>query len=376
MAGIYLHIPFCRQACFYCDFHFSTYHRLIPSVIEALFIELQLRKDYLNGAPIETIYFGGGTPSILTVKDLYRLLDHIYKLYPVPDPCEITLESNPDDLNKRKVNELKSFGINRLSIGAQTFNDEYLVYLNRAHSASDSRKAFLIAREAGFENINLDLIYAIREHQLDILKHDLDEIHQLRPEHVSAYSLTIEPRTVFGQWLKKNRITRVPDQESAEQFEYLSERLISQQYDHYEISNYAIQGFFSKHNTNYWQEKPYLGVGPSAHSYDLENRQYNIDNNSLYIKSLKAGKIPATMDYLSMSDRINERILTGLRTKWGCDLTGIEENFGVDILESNRHYIQELVKDEMMILDNGIIKLNKKGKLFADKIASDLFVIE
>lgn len=376
MAGIYLHIPFCRQACFYCDFHFSTYHNLIPSVIEALCIELRLRKDYLEGVAIDTIYFGGGTPSILKSIDLHRLLDQIYKFYPVRTQCEITLESNPDDLSTNKLNDLKSAGINRLSIGAQTFNDEYLAYLNRTHKGSDTRKAFLIAREAGFGNINLDLIYAIRKDHLDILKYDLDEINHLRPEHVSAYSLTIEPRTVFGNWLKKKRILQVPDHESAEQYAYLSEKLIAQDYDHYEISNYALDGFFSKHNTNYWQEKPYLGVGPSAHSYNLKHRQSNINNNSIYVKSLKEGKISARMDYLSTPDRINERILTGLRTRWGCDLTGIKESFGVDILDRNHHYIQHLVKNEMMILDNGIIKLNKKGELFADKIASDLFVIE
>ena len=344
-------------------------------MIKALTEELKIRKDYLNGAPIETIYFGGGTPSMLKASDLQQLLDIIFKHLPVQDPCEITMEANPDDLHKDKLNELRSMGINRLSIGAQSFNDKILTYLHRAHKASDTRKVFANAREAGFDNINLDLIYAIRNGHLDILKKDLEAILQLGPEHISAYSLTIEPRTVFGNWLMKNKISCVPDHQSVEQFEYVSDTLTARHYDHYEISNYALKGFLSRHNTNYWREKPYLGIGPSAHSYNLESRQYNIDNNALYIKSLENGKIPATMDYLSRSDRINERILTGLRTRWGCDLTAIKRDFDADILENNRDYIQKLIKDEMMILNGRILKLKKKGRLFADKIASDLFVI-
>lgn len=344
-------------------------------MIKALTKELKIRKDYLYGAPIETIYFGGGTPSLLKASDLQQLLNIIYKYHPVQDRCEITLEANPDDLHKDKLNDLRSMGINRLSIGAQSFNDKILAYLHRAHKASDTRNVFLNAREAGFNNINLDLIYAIRKGHLDILKKDLEAILQLGPEHISAYSLTIEPRTVFGNWLMKNKIIGVPDHQSVEQFEFISDSLTARHYDHYEISNYALKGFLSRHNTNYWQEKPYLGIGPSAHSYNMENRQYNIDNNALYIKSLENGKIPATMDYLSGSDRINERILTGLRTRWGCDLAAIKRDFGVDILEDNRDYIQKLVKDEMMILTGRILKLKKRGRLFADKIASDLFVI-
>jgi oxygen-independent coproporphyrinogen-3 oxidase len=376
MAGIYLHIPFCRQACHYCDFHFSTYHPLFRAVIKALSAELRIRKDYLGDAPVETIYFGGGTPSLADSGDLGRLLDIIYKLYPVQNSCETTLEANPDDLSEEKLKELKSLGINRLSIGAQSFNDEILTYLNRVHRAHDTRRAFLNARESGFGNINLDLIYAIRPDHMDILKEDVREILELRPEHISAYCLTIEPRTVFGKWVEKKRIPLVPDDQSAEQYDYLSMEFSSRDYDHYEISNFGLHGYLSRHNMNYWKDQIYLGVGPSAHSYNQVNRQYNVSNNSHYIQSLESGKIPATIDYLSVPDRINERILTGLRTIWGCDLEGIQNDFGIDILEANRDSIQKLIKNEMIILDNGILKLNKKGRLFADKIASDLFVIE
>lgn len=376
MAGIYLHIPFCRQACYYCDFHFSTYHLLIPAMIKAISTELRIRKDYLGGASIETIYFGGGTPSLLQTGDLQALLEIIAHLYPVHDDCEITLEANPDDLNKNKLTELKSLGINRLSIGIQSFNDEILAYLHRVHRSHDARQAFLNARETGFDNINLDLIYAIRNDYMGTLKDDLKEFLELMPEHISAYSLTIEPRTVFGRWLDKHKMSEVPDHETAEQFEYISSLLGMHDYDHYEISNYARNGHISRHNTHYWQGIPYLGIGPSAHSYNLEHRQYNISNNSSYIRSLENRKIPSTMDYLSISDRINERIMTGLRTKWGCDLTGIKNEFGLDMLEINRDYIRELVDDEMIILSDGIMKLSRKGKLFADKIASNLFVTD
>lgn len=345
-------------------------------MIKALSTELRIRKDYLGNAPIETIYFGGGTPSLLKTSDLQTLMDIIDHLYPVHSHCEITLEANPDDLNKNKLKELKSLGINRLSIGIQSFNDEILTYLHRVHHASDAHKAFQNARETGFDNINLDLIYAIRQDYKKILENDLQEVLELNPEHISTYCLTIEPRTVFGRWLNKHKISEVPDHETAEQFEYISGELGLHHYDHYEISNYALEGYLSRHNTNYWKQNSYLGVGPSAHSYDLENRQYNINNNSLYIKSLENGKIPATMDYLSISDRINERILTGLRTRWGCDLAGIKNEFRVDLLEANRDYIRKLVEDEMIILSKGIMKLNNKSILFADKIASDLFVMD
>jgi oxygen-independent coproporphyrinogen-3 oxidase len=376
MAGIYIHIPFCRQACHYCDFHFSTYRALTRPVLEAIGKELVLRQNFLAGAPVDTIYLGGGTPSLLDIHDLSNLLELIFKLFPVRDSCEITLEANPDDLNKRKVQELRYSGINRLSIGAQSFQDEFLSYLNRIHSAEDIKRSFYYARDCGFENINLDLIYAIRENSADRLKKDIEEIEKLRPEHISAYCLTIEPATVFGRWTDKGRISPVPDQEAAEHFEMVANRFSMMDYDHYEISNYARSGFISRHNTNYWKETAYLGIGPSAHSFNFDQRQFNIANNALYVKSLDQGKIPSTIDYLSIKDRINERILTGLRTKWGCDLPGIQKDFGMDILYRHREYLQDLSDKGMIMLRDGIMKLQQKGMLFADRIASDLFVTE
>jgi oxygen-independent coproporphyrinogen III oxidase len=376
MAGIYIHIPFCRQACHYCDFHFSTYKALIPPVLEAIGKELVLQQDFFMGTPVETIYLGGGTPSLLEIQDLQGLLDLVFKLYPVENSCEITLEANPDDLKKKKIRELRTLGINRLSIGAQSFQQEFLTYLNRAHSAVDIQHAFFHARDCGFDNINLDLIYAIRGKSMDMLKKDLGEIEKLRPEHISAYCLTIEQKTVFGRWQEKGKISPVPDEEAAEQFEYVADRLSKQSYDHYEISNFSLPGYTSRHNTNYWKGSLYLGVGPSAHSFNLRQRQYNISNNSLYVKSLNQGLIPSTIDHLSIPDRINEKILTELRTKWGCDFVRIHKEFNLDLIEKNRAYLHELVENNMIVLSGGIIKLQRKGMLFADRIASDLFVTE
>lgn len=343
-------------------------------VLEAIGIEIEMRQDYLGGAPVDSIYFGGGTPSLLNTNDLHRLLDLINKYHHVNEEAEITLEANPDDLNKKKTRELISAGINRLSIGAQTFNDEFLGYLNRVHTAGDIIRSFSHARDSGFNNINLDLIYAIRENSDRILEDDLRKIDELRPEHISAYCLTIEPDTVFGRWLDKGKFNAVPDEDAAIQFNRVADHLSGIGYTHYEISNFARQGWLSRHNTSYWKEESYLGAGPSAHSCNILSRQFNIANNSLYCKSLKQGKIPATLEHLSVPERVNERIMTGLRTAWGCDLAKIRRDFGVDIRKNNIGYLNELSGRNMIELDGDILKLRRKGMLFADRIASELFV--
>jgi len=345
-------------------------------MIDAMCLEMEYRKDYLKGETITTIYFGGGTPSLLSTKHLNIFLEKINKLFHVNNFPEVTLEANPDDLKSKKLKELKSLGFNRLSIGSQSFHNSVLSYLNRIHTAEESKKALMNARTAGFDNINMDIIYAIKPDYIKILMKDLEEMHQLKPEHISAYTLTIESRTVFGNWLKNNKIKEIPDEQAAAEYNYLSQKLVNWGYDHYETSNYALPGYMSKHNVNYWLQVPYLGIGPSAHSYNQNVRQFNISNNAIYIKTIQRGRIPATFDYLSRANRINERILMGLRTKWGCDLFRIKDDFGLDILEENRTYIQKLENEGLISLNKGILILNTPGKLFADKIASDLFVIE
>jgi len=376
LAGIYLHIPLCKQACYYCDFHFSTFFGLKAGIVSALNKELVLQKSYLGTELIETIYFGGGTPSVLGIRDLESLIDTIFKTYKVNRNPEITIEANPDDLIISKSKELKTAGFNRLSIGIQSFDDNTLKYLNRVHDSKDSIRAIRNAEQAGFININLDLIFAIRENHMEILKKDIDKMVQIQPQHISTYSLTVENNTVFGNWARKGKIGTVSNDSSAHEFEYIMKTLRMSGYQQYEVSNFSKPGFVSKHNSNYWKEVPYLGIGPSAHSYNGKTRQSNIGNNSNYIKSLEKGIIPADGVALSKADKINELLLTGLRTIWGVDLNLIKKRFGVDLEMYNKSYIQDLIMLDLATFNNGIIQLTKKGILIADKICSDLFFID
>ena len=376
MAGIYLHIPLCKQACYYCDFHFSTYFGLKDGIVNALNKELILQKSYLGTEKIDTIYFGGGTPTVLAIGELEGLIDTIFKTYKVIRDPEITIEANPDDLIISKSKELKSAGFNRLSIGIQSFDDNTLKYLNRVHDSKDSINAIRNAEHAGFKNINLDLIFAFRENHMDILKEDIDKMVQIQPQHISTYSLTVEKNTVFGNWIRKGKIGIVSSDNSAHEFEYIMETLGINGYQQYEVSNFSKQGFISKHNSNYWKEVPYLGIGPSAHSFKGRTRQSNISNNSNYIKSIEKGIIPAVEEALSKTDRMNELLLTGLRTIWGVDLNLIKKRFGVDLERYNKSYIQDLIKLDLATFNDGIMQLTKKGILIADKICSDLFFID
>ena len=376
MAGIYLHIPLCKQACYYCDFHFSTYFGLKTGIVNALNKELILQKSYLGTEKIDTIYFGGGTPTVLSVGELESLINTIFKTYKVIRDPEITIEANPDDLIISKPKELKSAGFNRLSIGIQSFDDNTLKYLNRVHDSKDSIKAIRNAEQSGFKNINLDLIFAIRENHMNILKEDIDKMVQIQPQHISTYSLTVEKNTVFGNWIRKGKIGIVSNDNSAHEFEYIMETLEINGYQQYEVSNFSQPGFISKHNSNYWKEVPYLGIGPSAHSFNGRTRQSNISNNSNYIKSIGKGIIPSTEEALSNTDRMNELLLTGLRTIWGVDLNLIKKRFGVDLERYNKSYIQDLIKLDLATFNDGIMQLTKKGILIADKICSDLFFID
>jgi oxygen-independent coproporphyrinogen-3 oxidase len=376
LAGIYLHIPLCRQACYYCDFHFSTYFGIKTEIVNALKKELLIQKSYLGTKKIDTIYFGGGTPSVLSTDDLESLIDIIFKTFDVRKDPEITIEANPDDLILTKTKELKTLGFNRLSIGIQSFNDEILKYLNRNHNSEDSFKAIKNAEKAGFENINLDLIFAIRENYIDVLKDDIEKFIKVNPQHISMYSLTIEDKTVFGNWVKKGKIKSVSPDTSAIEFEYIMETLERAGYQQYEVSNFSKPGFISKHNSNYWKGVHYLGIGPSAHSFNGTSRQSNISNNSAYIKSIEKGTIPYVKEALSNADKINDLLLTGLRTIWGADLDLIKKRFGVDLARYNKNYIQDLIKLDLATFNDGKIQLSKKGILIADKIFSDLFFID
>lgn len=376
MAGIYLHIPFCKRACYYCDFHFSTntqiQSQLIPSMVE----EIYLRRHYLQGEKLETIYFGGGTPSILGAEELDMLLHAIHQSHEVIANAEITLEANPDDLSAEKLDAFRASGINRLSIGIQSFNDSILTYLNRVHNSSAASASVEAAQRAGFGNISIDLIYAIPGLSSADWQDNINRALELKPQHISAYTLTVEEKTAFGKWLKDGSLIPVDESVAAEQMEMLGATLSAAGYKQYEISNFALPGFESRHNSNYWRGEKYLGIGPSAHSYNQRSRQHNVANNHLYVRGLKEKKVPAESELLTKHDQVNEYILTTLRTEDGCNLEILKRNFGYDVLALHSRYLRELQHNNLISLDHERLRLTRAGRLLADTISSDLFLVE
>lgn len=343
-------------------------------MIGAIAKEILLQKDYLQGEIIETIYLGGGTPSLLDQKEIDLILDSIRSIHRIGQQAEITLEANPDDLSGMRLRELRQSGVNRLSIGIQTFNSERLKFLNRIHDENSAIKSFYEAREAGFNNISVDLMYSLPGETIEDLKNDIQKVVALNPEHISCYSLTIEEKTAFGKWAASGKLRPEPDEVSASHLEIVMAKLMEAGYEHYEISNFAKPGFYSKHNSNYWRGVKYLGVGPSAHSYNEESRQYNVSNNYAYLKSLQNDNIPFEQEALSRENKINEYILTSLRTSWGTDINFIKQQFGYELLTENKDYLSNLLDKKLIILEQNFITLTQKGKLMADKISSDLFV--
>jgi oxygen-independent coproporphyrinogen-3 oxidase len=376
MAGIYLHIPFCKQACHYCDFHFSTNTGIRRELVNAMGEEISLQTRYLEGESIGSVYFGGGTPSLLSADEVRFLLDSVHRNFPIAADAEITLEANPDDLTPGRCSDLRAAGINRLSIGIQSFDDSILKYLNRAHASDMAIRSVGYAQAAGFTNISIDLIYAIPGLTNERWSADIDLALRLRTQHISAYTLTIEENTAFGKWRAKGRILPVSETVAAEQMELLVGKLSSHGFRQYEISNFALPGYESRHNGNYWNGGSYLGIGPSAHSYDGKSRQHNVANNHLYMRALNQREIPAEREILLKEDQINEYILTTLRTDEGCDLEMLKSNFGYDVLNLHAGYLRELENHRLIALVGQRLKLTDAGKLLADKISSDLFLVE
>lgn len=373
MAGIYIHIPFCKQACHYCDFHFSTNVKVQRQLVDAIATELAIQKDYLGAEKISTIYFGGGTPSLLSASEIDQLLTVVKSEFNVDASAEITVEANPDDLIPTKLIGLKKIGVNRLSIGIQSFENTVLQFLNRAHDAASAIQSFQMAREAGFTNISIDLMYAIPGQTLESWKKNIDKAIELNPEHISSYALTIEEKTVFGKWAARQRINAFDNDEAAGQMILLSDMLDRFGYEHYEVSNFSKPGFISRHNSSYWTEDKYLGVGPSAHSYNGETRQFNISNNHIYLQSIEAKKIPATIEPLTREDKINDYLLTTLRTSWGVNLSRLLNKYQCDLMKLQGDYLQRLITEKHAVLSNEVLILTKSGRLLADRIASDLF---
>lgn len=372
MAGIYIHIPFCSQACHYCDFHFSTSLAMSSQMVEAICGEMTMQKGYLGVEPVDTVYLGGGTPSVLSASNLKRIFEVLRREFDLSSAGEITLEANPDDLSEEKLEVFSECGVNRLSIGIQSFFEDHLRWMNRSHSSEQALQCVDLARQSGIHDVSIDLIYGIPYHDHSVWEKDLQLAIAFDVPHVSAYCLTIEDRTVFGQWQKSGRLPPIEEQFAAEQYEMLIAHLSKAGYEHYEISNFAKPGRYSRHNTSYWQQKSYLGLGPSAHSYNGSSRQHNLANNAGYIRSIKNGEVPFTLEELSSADGYNEYLLTTLRTMWGTNVRLAREKFGFDVLREKQKEVAVLQKEELLFVTDDTLYLTKKGKLLADEITSRL----
>jgi oxygen-independent coproporphyrinogen-3 oxidase len=373
MAGLYIHIPFCKQACHYCDFHFSTSLQLLSPVVKSIVLEMELRKDYLKGESVDTVYFGGGTPSLLPAAALEQILDQVALIFP-GQKLEITLEANPDDLDSNSLATWKSLGIDRLSLGIQSFQDEILKAYNRAHNAQQAKQAIQLGRSAGFEKFSIDLIYGFPHANHGLWKKDLKEALLLDPGHLSAYSLTLEPKTTFGNWAKKGKFIPAEEEFVAQQFEWLQEQCDQAGYQQYEISNFSRPDQAAIHNSNYWKRIPYLGIGPSAHSFDGNARGYNPPSNPSYVQALAAGKLPFVVENLEKEELINEEILTCLRTSWGLDTVRMADQYQVDLLQIKETSIAKLTALGMIHTEGKTLTLTRKGQLLADSIAAEIFV--
>lgn len=372
MAGIYIHIPFCKQACFYCDFHFSTSLKKKEVMLHCLKKEIALRKEELKGEKVETIYFGGGTPSVLNTSEINNLIATVYHHFDVIENPEVTLEANPDDLSEEKIIELSKTVINRLSIGVQSFFEKDLKLMNRAHNASEAKKCLKIATQY-FNNISVDLIYGIPDCSNKDWEENIKTALDFGISHISSYALTVEPKTALESLIAKGKIKNVDDVKAEEQFQILTKTLKKEGFIHYELSNFGKENYFSKNNSSYWLGKSYLGIGPSAHSFNGKQRSWNVRNNTHYIKAILEDKLPIERETLSKTDRYNEYVMTGLRTVWGVSLEKIKNDFGDDFLNYLEKLSNRFIIEDLLYIENKTLKTTQKGKFLADGIASDLF---
>lgn len=372
MAGIYVHVPFCKVKCHYCDFHFSVQLKNRAALIASICNELVIRQNYIGDEPVRTIYFGGGTPSVIEIELLNEILQTIRLNYTIDPDCEITLECNPDDLEEEKLIALHKFGVNRLSIGIQSFNNNVLEFMNRAHNSTQATNSVIMAKACGFDNITIDLIYGVPGTTMETWKNQLDLMLELGVPHLSAYCLTIEENTVFGNWQKKGKLKPYEDQESLKQFQYLIYFMEKNGYEQYEISNFARPSFISKHNSAYWLGEKYLGVGPSAHSFNGAKRSWNVANNPKYIQLIKKEEAFNEEETLSLKDQFNEYILTRLRTKWGIALADLTE-ISAEMLADSMPVLMDNIAEGNLVKNGDVYTLTNQGKYIADGISADLF---
>lgn len=375
MASLYLHIPFCKQACYYCNFHFSTGKKNMDQMIASLKKEMKLNQNYLGGEKIETLYFGGGTPSILHASDIEQLIDFVKNNFELNDNVEVTLEANPDDITEVNANAWLSTGVNRLSIGTQSFLDKDLKWMNRAHNAEQAIKSIKMVQQCGFNNINIDLIYGLPESTNDEWKKNLEQAIELQVQHLSCYSLTVEPRTALDYFVRSGNVKPVDEEKAALQFEWLMKVATENNFEHYEISNFAIAGMRSRHNSSYWLGKKYLGIGPSAHSYNGISRQWNAADNNFYISALLQNEIPYEIEILSPEEKFNEFVMIRLRTIEGISKTDLQ-NFETSFQEHFSEVAKSFIENGLIQISGNNFSLTNKGKLLADHIISELMIVK
>lgn len=374
MSGIYIHIPFCKQACYYCNFYFSTSMKKKDALLASLVKEIELRKEELGHATIETIYFGGGTPSVLEVSEIQYIIDAVYSNFSVANHPEITLEANPDDLSKEKIIAFSKSPINRLSIGIQSFFERDLKLMNRAHNAKEAKECLSLATQY-FTNISVDLIYGIPDCTHQEWRENIQTALSFGVPHISSYALTVEPDTALEKFIEKEVIKNVDDDNAEEQFQILVEELQKANFVHYELSNFGKEGFFSKNNSSYWLGETYLGIGPAAHSFNGTQRSWNVQNNTKYIKAIQQNELPIQRETLSVVDRYNEYVMTGLRTIWGVSFAKIEKDYGGNYVKYLNNQSKKFIQQDLLYIDNQILKTTKKGKFLSDGIAADLFML-
>ena len=375
MAGIYFHIPFCKQACHYCNFHFSTNQKAVATVLDAMAIELVQRKEELQ-TPLESIYFGGGSPSLLSFEQVSKFLDLVSKHFTIGDTLEVSLELNPDDGTVSYLENLKRIGVNRLSVGIQSFEDAELQLMHRAHSSAESH-AVLQAVASLFDNFSMDLIYGMPNSTQQSWQQNIATALSYTPPHIAAYALTVEPKTTLAHWVKNKTITELPEQDVQAQYNYLVEELQKAGYANYEFSNFGKPNYYAVNNSNYWKGKPYLGIGPSAHSYDgAFKRSWNISQNTKYVSAIQAGELPLTTETLSTKDRFNEYLMTGLRTEWGVDIHYVKTTFGLTFASYLEQQAESHLKHQNLFWDGDTLRIPQKARFLSDGIAADLFLVE
>ena len=374
MAGIYIHIPFCKQACTYCDFHFSTSLKKKADLVSAIIQESDLRKEYLQSEMVHSIYFGGGTPSLLEEAELLQIMENLYQNLCISEEAEITFEVNPDDLSMKKLLELKRAGVNRLSIGIQSFFDKDLAWMNRAHNSETAHAAIKNSKNAGFDNISIDLIYGSPTTTDEMWEENLSSFFSYDLPHLSSYCLTVESRTKLAHDIAKGKSAAPDDEAAVRQYNMLQKKISENGYEQYEVSNFCKEQYYSKHNTSYWQNIKYLGLGPSAHSFNGNSRQWNVSNNSLYIHSIGKGTVPMEIEILSEKEKFNEYLMTMMRTKWGADLAYLKATFDRDLCNRFFDSVSKRIIADNCVLEEGILRIPDKNLMLSDLIVRELFL--